>query len=82
LDRHQLGSFSELKREANDENARLRQAGGDPLADALAGAAVIRADIQSLRNAGSAQQPDPVPFADALRTVLAGPHAEGQPPKQ
>jgi hypothetical protein len=82
FDRHRLGSFSELKREANDENARLRQAGGDPLADALAGAAVIRADIQALRNAGSAQQPDPVPFADALRTVLAGPHGEVQPPKQ
>lgn len=82
FDRHRLGSFSELKREASDENARVRQAGGDPLADALAGAAVIRADIEAIRNAGAARQPDPVPFADALRAVLAGPHVEAQPPKQ
>jgi hypothetical protein len=82
LGRHGLGSFAELKREASDENAQVRESGGDPLADALARAEVIRADIQAIRAADAAQQPDPVPFADALRTVLAGPHADLQPPKQ
>jgi hypothetical protein len=81
LARHELGGFVELKREANDENARIRQDGGDPLADATARATVIRAELQAISASGTVQ-PDAVPFADALRTVLAGPHAEVQPPKQ
>ena len=81
LGRHRVGSFAELKREASDENARVRQAGGDPLADAAARANVIRAEIQAISASGTVQ-PDSVPFADALRAVLAGPHGEVQPPKQ
>jgi hypothetical protein len=81
LARHQLGSFSELKREASDENTRVRQSGGDPLADALARAEVGRSELQTAREADAVQQPDPVPFADALRAVLAGPHGEAQPAK-
>jgi len=81
LARHRLGSFAELKREANDENVRVRQGGGDPLADATARATVIRAEIQAISASGTVQ-PEPVPFADALRAVLAGPHDEAQPPKQ
>ncbi len=76
-----LGNFSELKREASDANTSVRQNGGDPLADALARADIIRADIQAILNEGAVQQPDPVAFVDALAAVLAGPHAEAQPPK-
>jgi hypothetical protein len=87
-----LGGFSALKDQAAKENARVRKARGDPLADALARAASIRPDRAPNTPgdpAGSeapaplrVPDPEPVPFADALRAVLVGSAAEVVAPKQ
>lgn len=76
------GGFAALKQEAADDNARVRQAGGDPLADAQARVDAVAAELEAIRQAGKVRQPKPVLFGDALRAVLAGPHAEARPPKQ
>ena len=73
------GGFTALKQEAVDANARVRLAGGDPTADALARAKVIRAEAAALNASGAVLQPEPVRFGCALRAVLAGPHVEAQP---
>jgi hypothetical protein len=82
FDRRDFGGFASLKREASEQNRSVRQAGGDPSAEALTCAGVVRAEVKTLRAGGEADQPEPVPFEQALRTVLAGPYLRAEPPKQ
>lgn len=82
FDRYDYGGFSALKQEADDANARVRQAGGDPLVEALARASGIRDDAEAVKATLTLNQPDAVPFGEALRVVLASPLAEAQPPGQ
>ena len=77
-----LGGFSALKREAAKENARVRQAGGDTLADALGSARSIRTEHRVLAPPRTVAKPEPVLFAEALRAVLSGPTTEALAPKQ
>jgi len=42
----------------------------------------VRAEMQAVYSAVSLEQPEPVPFGEALRAVLAGPHEVAQAPKQ
>ena len=87
-----LGGFSALKDEAAEANSAAKRNRGDPLADALAQADALRPDQSAARGprlpkrrdepAGDAPAVDAFDFAEALRAVLAGPHAEAQPPKQ
>jgi hypothetical protein len=76
------GGFSRFKELAAAENERARRAGEDPLADALAEAERVRAEVEAIYAAGQVRQPDPVPFGEALRMVLASPQVEESPPKQ
>ena len=72
-----LGGFSALKDQADEENARVREAGGDPLADALARAASIRPDRAPRHSRRPHQQqsarsrPRPRPRARAVRRRAA-----------
>lgn len=70
------GGFKTLRARAREANAAERRRHGQPLTD------MTRRRAETLRRHLTAATPGPVPFADALRAVLAGPHAEGQPPKQ
>lgn len=81
LNRH--GGFAALKREAREANAEARRRDGSEVPGAaLARADAIRAEMEAIDAAGQTRQPKPVPFGDALRAVLAGPHAEAEAPKQ
>ncbi|MGO9976675.1 MAG: hypothetical protein ACLP01_28490 [Solirubrobacteraceae bacterium] len=96
FDRNNRGGFTKVKNHATAANAQVRAAGQDPLADALAQAAAIRAQINTLKGAGAERAQINtikdagavraanvnVPFSDALRTAIAGPHAEIEAPKQ
>ena len=76
------GGFEKHKQLAAAENARVRQAGGDPFADAIAKANEVREEIAAIYAGGAVREPEPVPFGEALRAVLAGPHSEAQAPRQ
>jgi hypothetical protein len=72
-----------LKREASEANAHARrQHGTNGPDDVLARVDAIETEVQAIYDAGTVKQPKPVPFADALKTVLAGLHAVATPPKQ
>jgi hypothetical protein len=76
------GGFAALKQEAVKANAEAREQGVE-LADKLrARAKAINAEIEAIYAAGTVKQPKPVPFAEALKTVLDGPHAVETPPRQ
>lgn len=76
------GGFTALKEAANGENARVRRAGQDPRADADAEAEAVRAELAALYQTGQVRMVKAVPFADAVKVVLAGPHAEAVAPLQ
>lgn len=76
------GGFEKHKQLAAAENARIRQAGGDPLADALAKAKEVAESEAAIYAGGTARTPPPVPVGEMLRAVLAGPHTEVEAPRQ
>jgi hypothetical protein len=80
---NRCGGFAALKREASEANADARRLQGTDMPDdVLARAEAITAEIETIYAAGTVEQPEPVPFADALQMVLAGPHREGRPQRQ
>jgi hypothetical protein len=80
---NRYGGFTLLKGEASKANAAARRTHGtDVPKHVLARAEAITAGTEASYAAGAVSEPEPVPFADALRTVLAGPHKEARPPKQ
>lgn len=77
-----LGGFTELKAEAEQANQHDRRRTGQPLPpEVVARAKAVRAEMTQLADGGQGPVP-PVPFGEALRAVLAGPHAEVLAPKQ
>lgn len=75
-----LGGFSALKAEAEQANQEARRQTGNPLPpEVLARADAIRAEMVQVAGGAPVQ---PVPFGEALRAVLAGPHAEVVAPMQ
>jgi hypothetical protein len=82
FDKYGHGGFTALKKEAAEANAAVRRAGGDPLTEAVAHAGALRAERDAIYKGGTARQTEAVAFGVALRAVLAGPHAEAQPPRQ
>lgn len=70
------GGFKALRARAREANAAERRQHGQPLTD------MTRRRAETLRRHLTTATPDPVPFPDALKVVLARPHADGQPPKQ
>ena len=74
-----FGQWSEIKREAEEENGRVRAEGGDPLADAWEQHAAVQAERDALIATASIAD---FSFPDALKAVLAGPHAEAVMPIQ
>jgi hypothetical protein len=71
------GGFTHLKREALDANARARREHGE----AVPASTLARIDEVVAQLARPLSTVD-VPFGNALRAVMAGAHAERQPPKQ
>jgi HPt (histidine-containing phosphotransfer) domain-containing protein len=72
-----FGGFTQLKQEAREANQRAREQHGE----AVPTAALVRIDelVAQLKRPLTVK---PVPFGEALRAVLDGPHAQRQPPKQ
>jgi hypothetical protein len=82
IDRN-YGGFAALKREATEANAAARRSGVAVVAEqVLVRAQEVRAELRAIYAAGRARQPEPVPFAEALAAVSAGPHETASPPKQ
>lgn len=82
IDRN-YGGFAALKREATEANAAARRSGvAGVVEQVLARAEEVRSELRVIYAAGRARQPEPVPFAQALAAVLAGPHGTASPPKQ
>jgi len=82
FDKHELGGFSKLKQQAAEENSRVAAAGGEPLADARRRVQAFRDKLAESKLSDRLGAVEPVPFGEALRAVLAGPHAEVLAPKQ
>lgn len=72
-----LGGFTQLKHAALADNTRARQDHGE-----LVPPAELARFDEALAQLARPNIPKPVPFADALAAVLAGPHDSRQPPKQ
>jgi hypothetical protein len=78
-----VGGFTAAKRQPAEANARCRKLHGVDVLDAeLARRDEIHVEIDAIYAAGEDVNRAAVPFGDALRAVLAGPHAVGHPPKQ
>lgn len=78
---NRYGGFAALKQEAAEANAKARRDHGtDVPDDVLARPMAITAERDAIYAAGTVTQPEPVPFPEALKAVLAGPHVKHERP--